>query len=478
MNIPNKTQIFIKANRLKNDLKKVLPVLTDKVEDEETRIALTSLLIKDMSSILGFLDKKSEENLYEYLLTWLAIVESHLHRNPDFKLDYDPLDIISKWENIGEEVQENILEMVKKGIEELEYCFTLNFLKLNKDAGHISCELYDSKFDLVKKFLLNHIVFIINIDNVSEDVEKEKLFEYQQLMEHHPVQSDDNVDNAIETEKQIVKPVFEQKKRNMETILQELEDLVGMDAVKTEVKKLVNFVKVNKMREEKGMNKMEISLHTVFTGPPGTGKTTVARLLAEAFREIGILQGGHLVETDRSSLVAGYVGQTAIKTKEVIQSAIDGLLFIDEAYMLNSNDDGYGQEAIDTLLKMMEDNRSRLVVIVAGYENEMDKFIDSNPGLKSRFNKSIFFNNYSNEELMQIFDRMVSKNKFLMDNEARQLVLENIQKNSVSENFGNARYIRNLFEKIIQNQFSRIADLENASNDDMNTIKKNDALNI
>ena len=233
------------------------------------------------------------------------------------------------------------------------------------------------------------------------------------------------------------------------------------------------------MRKERGMSVSNLSYHCVFTGNPGTGKTTVARIVAEIYKELGVLKKGHLVETDRSGLVGEYVGQTAPKTNAIIDSALDGVLFIDEAYSLVQGGQGdYGKEAISTLLKRMEDDRDRLVVILAGYSKEMDDFINSNSGLQSRFNRYIEFPDYSSEELLQIFDFIIKKNEFVLTDEASNLVKEVIAKAVANKNnnFGNARYIRNLFEKVITQQANRIATAENISNEVLSKIEAVDII--
>lgn len=241
---------------------------------------------------------------------------------------------------------------------------------------------------------------------------------------------------------------------------QELEDLIGLESVKQEVKSLANFVKLQKQRQQKGLKTPKLSYHLVFTGSPGTGKTTVARIVARIYKDLGILKKGHTVETDRSGLVAEYVGQTATKTNAIVDSALNGVLFIDEAYALvpeNSSQD-YGQEAISTLLKRMEDDRDKLVVIIAGYTNEMKRFIDSNPGLQSRFNRYINFPDYSAGELVKIFHMYMKKNQYTISDEADQMLKEKLDYavEHKDRNFGNARYVRNIFEKSIQAQANRL----------------------
>ena len=248
---------------------------------------------------------------------------------------------------------------------------------------------------------------------------------------------------------------------NIEELLEELNSLIGLSSVKEEVNSLINLLRVNKIRALRGMKQAPTSMHLVFSGNPGTGKTTVARILAKIYKELGVISGGQLVEVDRSKLVAGYVGQTAIQTQEKIQEAIGGVLFIDEAYTLSSSsaNDDFGQEAIDVILKAMEDNRDNLVVIVAGYPELMQSFLDSNPGLRSRFNKFIDFEDYSSDEMTAIFESMCEKSGYSIDESTKNYLLNYMETkyNHRDENFANAREVRNLFERAVTKQANRLS---------------------
>ena len=261
--------------------------------------------------------------------------------------------------------------------------------------------------------------------------------------------------------------------------MDDLNALIGLTSIKHDVRELYDFTKIQKMRQDAGMKTVPVSKHLVFSGNPGTGKTTVARILARLYKQIGVLSGGQLIEVDRSGLVAGYVGQTATKTMKKIEEAMGGVLFIDEAYTLSragdaSND--FGQEAIDTILKAMEDHRDEFIVIVAGYTRPMEVFLNSNPGLKSRFNKFIEFPDYTIEELMQIFDGNCREYQYVIDEEARDQVrsLIMLAKSGTPENFANAREVRNLFERIITNQARRIAQMDAPTPEDMQRITIDD----
>lgn len=260
--------------------------------------------------------------------------------------------------------------------------------------------------------------------------------------------------------------------------LEELDALVGLNSVKGEVLACINLLRINNMRKEKGLPELQTSNHMVFTGNPGTGKTTVARIMAKIFRSLGVISKGQLVETDRAGLVAGYMGQTALKTAQVIKKAKGGVLFIDEAYSLSSEEgsNDYGKEAIDTLVKGMEDYRDDLVVIVAGYVNEMKKFINMNPGLRSRFNKYINFENYSAEEMLEIFRRQCEKAKFLLSAEAEETALSYFKQNQDDPTFGNARGVRNFFDKVAMAQATRILTIPNPSEIEFRTIRKEDLI--
>ena len=266
-------------------------------------------------------------------------------------------------------------------------------------------------------------------------------------------------------------------KEKIEDLLAELDSYVGMDAIKAEMRSLINMVQVYKLRREHDLPTTDMSLHMVFSGNPGTGKTTVARIMSRIYHSLDILSKGQLVEVDRSGLVAGYVGQTALKTQKVIEKAMGGVLFIDEAYALNGkSENDFGQEAIDTILKAMEDHRDDLVVIVAGYTELMDRFIHSNPGLESRFNRFLMFEDYTPEQMVAIFKMQCKKGCYVLAQGTEELVRDFIAEESADDSFGNARGVRNLFEHILVAQNNRLAKMENVTRDDLMQILPDDVL--
>ena len=279
----------------------------------------------------------------------------------------------------------------------------------------------------------------------------------------------------------VVEPIpfkEEDKNRRLDELVSELEALVGLEEVKKEVHSLINLINIRQLRKKKGLPSPDMSYHMVFTGSPGTGKTTVARLIAGIYKELGVLSKGGLVEVDRSGLVAGYVGQTALKVNEVVTKALGGVLFIDEAYSLSApgaaND--FGSEAIDTLVKLMEDHRDDLVVIVAGYTKEMDVFLKANTGLISRFNKFIEFKDYNEDELLAIMYSMAEKMEMKIEEDAidklrKYLAVMDEQGKRI---FGNARGIRNLFEKMLVGQANRLSYLPEPTIEDLSVIKAED----
>lgn len=308
------------------------------------------------------------------------------------------------------------------------------YLELLYDFANIIASL-DGKVDPKEVELLNHILELQKVDNtVSDDDEKTE---------------DDTEKQEIVSEDTTAKEA-----------IKELDGLIGLKSVKKDVQTLTNFIKVQQERAKRGLKSSSVSYHCLFTGNPGTGKTTVARIVAGIYKELGVLKKGHLVETDRAGLVAEYVGQTAVKTNKIIDSALDGVLFIDEAYTLIAGDSNdFGREAIATLLKRMEDDRDRLVVILAGYTKNMKDFIESNPGLHSRFNRYIEFPDYSAEELYQIFDLNLRKYDYHITDEAKE-ALQKFFADAVAhkdKNFGNGRFVRNIFEKALERQANRLA---------------------
>lgn len=304
----------------------------------------------------------------------------------------------------------------------------------------------------------------IACNEITADSEVRMLTEYMAVMENF-LKDYGLYENRLSVRKETV------RKRSVDEVLEELNSLVGLTGVKQEVNSLANLLKILKIREEKGMKQPNVSKHLVFSGNPGTGKTTVARMLAGIYSSLGILSGGQLIEVDRSGLVSGYIGQTATKVMGVVEQALGGILFIDEAYTLTANkgEGDFGQEAVDTLLKAMEDHRDNLVVIVAGYPDLMEEFLNSNPGLRSRFNKFIFFDDYNPDELFEILLGMAKKQDYELSEKAKEKAKEYFVQACANktENFANAREVRNYFEKAVARQATRLVNHINSIDEKM-----------
>lgn len=363
--------------------------------------------------------------------------------------------LVSKiYDNNGSELSDFLhgLQGVHKQIESSEdlYLFSVVLSEINHEAV--------VKF---KRALYEYAKVLANIDGTLTSREVQFLQRLERELPQHIKSSMESLGT------------IEKTKETHVDIDEELNALVGLESVKSEVKTFRNFIKIQNERKKKGLPIPPTSYHLVFSGNPGTGKTTLARIMAKILKELGILTKGHLVETSRTDLVAGYVGQTAIKTNKVVDEALDGVLFIDEAYTLaKGSENDFGQEAIDTLLKRMEDDRDRLVVIVAGYTNEIKAFIDSNPGLSSRFNRYINFPDYSKTELMEIFKRLATKYHYSLSNDAEEALSELLEDtlSKGDEHFGNGRFVRNLFEKVIERQANRLA------KEDLNSVNINELI--
>lgn len=363
--------------------------------------------------------------------------------NANLELTYEHLDII--------------LEHMKESTQDLLNQFDKNKSTGSTDAFIILECLRDFDSELQKKYAILLYRFASIVAKADNTITEEEAKWLDQIM----ALKDSGESN--ETHSNIPQPHIkhpESKSVRDMSPYKELESLIGLNSVKQEITSLANYVKIQQIRQSKGLKTSPVSYHCVFTGNPGTGKTTVARIVAEIYKDLGILKKGHLVETDRSGLVAEYVGQTAVKTNQIIDSALDGVLFIDEAYSLISDSKSdYGKEAIATLLKRMEDDRERLVVILAGYSNEMKDFIDSNPGLQSRFNRYIEFPDYSADELDSIYCSNAKKYEYSLTESAKTYLHAALDKAVVEKdkNFGNGRFVRNLFEKTVEHQANRLS---------------------
>ena len=400
------------------------------------------------------IDEQLRKDILEFALS-IACIDDKLDTQEIITIG-NILDVAAddEFKSTLERVKESKGEFLKKVPLSIEY-----FIQIDINEGNTTEWLYNTRF-LYKTFKrIGAVIIACNGARLNVEVAVLNKFCEIVIKRINEIESSGGCMNFQDEKKK------EQEKKaetadlidKTNELLADVNKLIGLKNVKKEMHNLVNLLLVYKYREDKGLKNPPLAMHFVFTGNPGTGKTTIARKIAEIYKELGILSTGQLVEADRSSLVAGYVGQTAEKVHQVVDKAMGGVLFIDEAYTLTSHSENdFGQEAIDILLKLIEDNRDKFVTIVAGYPKEMEDFLESNPGLRSRFNKKIEFEDYTVEELMAIFDKMCAEYDYKMTSSAKA-VLENKFKGIINnKNFANAREVRNYFEKVVNSHANRV----------------------
>lgn len=431
------------------------------LRDDEKNLGVTGLFFDSLLNILicmSYLDGKRDKNLSGYISAYFDKVSVFLANRQEPGRSVDSKFIFKKL--CSGNLSESARMLCEAGEDFAVY--KQKYYYYRQDAGDVGVSG--------------------SIAALMEEQEKEEQEKEEEQTKAEEQQGGEEPAKELSTDREVNKAVGKAKeekaKEEIDKLVEELDKMVGLSEVKQEIHSLINLIQVKKLREKYKLPQMNMSYHMVFTGSPGTGKTTVARLVARIYKELGILSKGTLTETDRSGLVAGYVGQTAIKVKETVERALGGVLFIDEAYSLapaNSTND-FGSEAIDTLVKMMEDHRDDLVIIVAGYTEEMKRFLKSNTGLYSRFNKFISFSDYSEEELLSILDFMAEGAGFCLTDGAREkirrmlLAMSDVSK----KEFGNARGIRNLFERLVSSQANRIIRYSAQSIKDITVITEED----
>lgn len=473
---------------LATDAEKVLkapPILLQlfALRDREKNTHLSVMFMDTMLNIviaMSYLDEQKGKGVVAFLRDYANLIQPFLSGELEFLLEIDDRYIFRKISSstfktgyVRDEVEyARILARPSVKIEAEDDLETDSFSSAfvndqNVELGGSAGALPPSKNELIQADELTTKV------DVTEDGEPFDAIE-------HALSDEEIARRTAEARLELEQARDAKRAQAVQKWMDELDSLVGLENVKEEMQSLVNLIKVRKMRENYHMPQMDMTYHMVFTGNAGTGKTTVARLVAEIYKELGVLSKGTFVETDRAGLVAGYLGQTAMKVKEVVAQAKGGVLFIDEAYALSSRDagDDYGIEAIDTLVKEMEDNRNDLVVIVAGYRKEMERFLKSNTGLISRFNKYIDFEDYSEEQLIDILNMMADKAGMEIEEGALDELKEYLGAMTREErnDFGNARGIRNVFEKIVTNQANRIVLMDNPGVEELKQIKKEDVV--
>lgn len=455
-------------NFLYTEAKKLNKVLTEyyefKGKKEFKKLLINDLLV--LGSICIFADKNVSEE--EKIFLSLILMPLNPTGNAEiaetgkdlFVLDSFPLhhkkQLITYWKTINAYLKANKVSL------DGDTLYTLPFVKRNdkKDGTAL--------FDRLSSAFFTFSQTLVKADGEVSPDEEIRLKKIRTLIYKDKKVPEGEAAGGEEPEEE----------PTLEEVMEKINKLIGMENIKKEIQTFINLIKIQKEREKRELPVTPMSLHCVFYGPPGTGKTTIARLLGKVYKCLGLLDKGHLIETDRAGLVAGYVGQTAIKVDELVGKAKDGILFIDEAYTLAPEGAGkdFGQEAIDTLLKRMEDHRENLVVIVAGYPDEMKHFINSNPGLKSRFSRYFYFDNYKPEELIKIFDIFTKNASLNLTSGARKELLELLTQlyEARDKSFGNGRVVRNIFEKCIEKQANRIAGVSPLTDKILCTIHKND----
>ena len=467
-------QILIISRKLSSD-----EILIEKIEHSLTESSIEDFvsycILFDLSQILKIISNGSiKVNSIETF--GLSIIAPKIFESKSvdfFSLGYEAM--VSLYLNQEyESYTDSIIEMSEK----------INPLQINVESNNgdqenlqnrfqnvlslpTSLKIIDhSMFDQYATLLYRFATIMSKADGLVTSDEEKNLKDIYQIT-HNPIP--DSIHNLTITEAD--------RNNTLDAILEELDSLIGLNDVKQEVRSLINFIKIQKEREKLGLKSSQVSYHCVFTGSPGTGKTTIARMISMIYMHLGVLEKGHLVETDRSGLVAEYTGQTAMKVNKAIDSALDGILFIDEAYsLIGGSQDDFGREAVATLMKRMEDNRERLIVILAGYTEEMNEFIETNPGFKSRFNRFIEFKDYSTQEMESIFKLQCAKLDYKLTYEAQNklsILFEEAFKRR-DKTFGNGRFVRNTFEKTLENQANRIARLSTLTKEILTNIEEED----